>query len=173
MSLSWNRRMTAFCSSSVAVHSCSSSSSCSAVSSSVSIALVPSRSAAVRGQVAMPYEDSQERTSPPSLSHRTAHLSKMGVRPTRSVHNPDELSFGHSPATCPQSNVSGQEPPLTAKITGVTRTGAAGFSGSRRQQGQRAALQLAAAVPSHGTSLTTLPCYDYVHPRRRNPYAAH
>src|SRR3954447_125555 len=69
MSLSWNRRMTAFCSSSVAVHSCSSSSSCSAVSSSVSIALVPSRSAAVRGQVAMPYEDSQERTSPPSLSH--------------------------------------------------------------------------------------------------------
>src|SRR4051812_18839895 len=87
MSLSWNRRMTAFCSSSVAVHSCSSSSSCSAVSSSVSIALVPSRSATVRGQVAMPYEDSQERTSPPSLSHRTAHLSKMGVRPARSVHN--------------------------------------------------------------------------------------
>src|SRR3954447_24624328 len=108
MSLSWNRRMTAFCSSSVAVHSCSSSSSRSAVSSSVSIALVPSRSAAVRGQVAMPYEDSQERTSPPSLSHRTAHLSKMGVRPTRSVHNPDELSFGHSPATCPQSDGSGR-----------------------------------------------------------------
>src|SRR3954453_1240016 len=128
MSLSWNRRMTSFCSSSVAVHSCSSSSSCSAVSSSVSIALVPSRSAAVRGQAAMPYEDSQERTSPPSLSHRTAHLSKMGVRPTRSVHNPDELSFGHSPATCPEPSGSGQGRHLPLKVTG-------GQNPRRRQNG--------------------------------------
>jgi hypothetical protein len=63
----------------------------------------------------MPYEDSQERTSPPSLSRRTAHLSKMGVRPARAVHKTAKLPFGRIAEPCPKTAVSGQDRHIALK----------------------------------------------------------